>query len=300
MSRPSSAERVQPTRVGAAPLAAAAVFTVLALAGGVVVAVGQVEPPATGVEPPPLVPPGPQEAAGRVDTVGDGDPRHSAAAGPEGGNDTAGSDGSRGADSADPSADERHTPADSTARPSPEWLDEVSQAAGIPRRALEGYASAQLRLMESDPACQVSWPTLAGIGYVESRHGTYAGGEIGPDGTTTVDVIGIPLNGDNGTMAIPDTDAGALDGDTEWDRAVGPMQFIPSTWELWGASAGGGDPDPHNIDDAALSAARYLCTDGRDLTAQDDWREAVLSYNRSGAYVRDVLAAANRYAAAAR
>ncbi len=39
----------------------------------------------------------------------------------------------------------------------------------------------------------------------------------------------LPLNGANGTQAIRDTDAGQLDGDSIWDRAVGPMQFIPST-----------------------------------------------------------------------
>jgi membrane-bound lytic murein transglycosylase B len=169
----------------------------------------------------------------------------------------------------------------------------------VPRRALEGYASAQLVLDADQSSCQLSWPTLAGIGYVESRHGTYAGGELGPDGNTTVDVIGIPLDGTNNTQAIPDTDNGELDGDTEWDRAIGPMQFIPSTWDRWGESLEGGAPDPHNIDDAALTAARYLCGNGRDLTSANDWESAILEYNRSSAYVSDVLAYAHAYADAA-
>ncbi|WP_116246062.1 lytic transglycosylase domain-containing protein [Nocardiopsis sp. FIRDI 009] len=205
--------------------------------------------------------------------------------------------GGDGAAGTGPGADERQSPASGAPRPTAAWLDEVSEATGIPRRALEGYASAQLVMDERQPSCRLSWPTLAGIGYVESRHGTYAGGEIGPDGTTTVDVIGIPLDGANNTQAIADTDGGELDGDERWDRAVGPMQFIPRTWERWGTALEGGAPDPHDIDDAALSAARYLCAEGRDLTVAADWESAILAYNRSTEYVNDVLAYAHAYAA---
>nr|WP_221308261.1 lytic murein transglycosylase [Nocardiopsis mwathae] len=245
---------------------------------GIVAVVGGLSPSAA----PPQPPPGPQEAGGVVDTV----PAEAADAEEQVG----------------VLADERPSPAEqqpaTSADPLPEWLDTISEASGVPRRALQGYANAQLRLMEEQPACQVSWPTLAAIGEVESRHGTYAGGEIGPDGRTTVDVIGIPLDGTNNTAAIPDTDGGELDGDPVWDRAVGPMQFIPTTWEQWGADGNGdGRANPHNIDDTALTAARYLCAEGRDLTDQDDWWQAILSYNRSETYVRDVLDIANRYAA---
>lgn len=197
---------------------------------------------------------------------------------------------------AEAGADEQHTREHTGLRPDEAWLDEVAQATDVPHRALEGYATAQLILGEESPSCQLSWPTLAGIGYVESQHGTYAGGEIGEDGTTTVDIIGIPLDGTNDTEAIPDTDGGELDGDTEWDRAIGPMQFIPETWASWGESLEGGTPDPHNIDDAALSAARYLCANDRDMTNASDWEAAVLAYNRSGSYVGDVLAYAHAYA----
>src|SRR5690606_33120329 len=115
----------------------------------------------------------------------------------------------------------------------PACLDRVSHGTGIPRRALQASAAAQLRLRQEPPDCQVAWPSLPAIGDVEPRHGTYAGGELAPDGTTTVRVIGIPLDGTRGTAAIRDTDGGRLDGDPEWDRAVGPMQFIPTTWEIW-------------------------------------------------------------------
>ncbi|MEV2274301.1 murein transglycosylase [Nocardiopsis sp. NPDC049922] len=200
---------------------------------------------------------------------------------------------------AESGADERQNPGAGVARPTAEWLDEVSEATRIPRRALEGYASAQLAMDERQPSCRLSWPTLAGIGYVESRHGTYGGGEIGPDGSTTPDIVGIPLDGRNNTRVIEDTDGGELDGDEVWDRAVGPMQFIPRTWAQWGTALEGGAADPQNIDDAALSAARYLCEGGRDLTAAADWESAMLGYNQSRAYLDDVLAYAHAYADAA-
>ncbi|WP_285760826.1 lytic murein transglycosylase [Nocardiopsis ansamitocini] len=225
------------------------------------------------------LPPGPTESAGSVEAVRE---------------DTA----PRERSATEESADTRPSPmaAEVAEEASPEWLDRVSAATGIPRRALQAYANAQLRLMNEQPHCQISWPTLAAIGSVESRHGTYAGGEIGPDGVTTVKVIGIPLNGENNTAAIPDTDGGRLDGDTEWDRAVGPMQFIPTTWEIWGADASGGDdPDPHNIDDTALSAARYLCHQDRVLTTSEGWWAGILSYNQSERYGNDVLDVANDY-----
>ncbi|MFI6574683.1 murein transglycosylase [Nocardiopsis sp. NPDC050513] len=200
---------------------------------------------------------------------------------------------------ADDGADEQQNPGAGVARPTAEWLDEVSEATRIPRRALEGYASAQLSMEERQPSCRLSWPTLAGIGYVESRHGTYGGGEIGPDGATTVDIIGIPLDGGNNTRAIADTDGGELDGDDVWDRAVGPMQFIPGTWARWGTALEGRVADPQSIDDAALSAARYLCDGGRDLTVAADWESAMLEYNESRTYLADVLAYAHAYADAA-
>jgi membrane-bound lytic murein transglycosylase B len=109
-------------------------------------------------------------------------------------------------------------------------------------------------------------------------------------------LVGPSLNG-AGFAAIPDTDGGALDGDSHWDHAVGPMQFIPTTWQLVGRDGNGdGTADPFNIDDAALSAATYLCGNGRDLTTGQGWTDAVYAYNQSGAYLRQVKAQATAYA----
>jgi hypothetical protein len=98
------------------------------------------------------------------------------------------------------------------------------------------------------------------------------------------------LNG-AGFAAIPDTDHGALDGDPVWDRAVGPMQFIPSTWRRWAADGNhDGIADPENVYDAGLAAGRYLCADGRDLSTAGGLQSAILSYNYSDTYLRLVSA----------
>ncbi|MFI5662788.1 lytic transglycosylase domain-containing protein [Streptomyces sp. NPDC051684] len=90
--------------------------------------------------------------------------------------------------------------------------------------------------------------------------------------------------------AIHDSDNGAWDGDRVWDRAVGPAQFIPSTWRRWGSDGNGdGVCDPHQIDDAWPAAGRYLCAAGGDPTRGTGIRRAVLAYNHSDAYLELVL-----------
>ncbi|HZC72361.1 MAG TPA: lytic transglycosylase domain-containing protein [Jatrophihabitans sp.] len=169
-------------------------------------------------------------------------------------------------------------------------------ASGIPVTALNAYQAAASREATRLPDCGLTWPLLAGIGRVESDHGRFAGAILHSDGLSTPPVIGIPLNG-NGTALITDTDGGALDGDTVYDRAVGPMQFIPSTWAGWGVDANGdGVKDPFNIFDAAAAAADYLCAGGRDLTTTHDQAQAILSYNYSWDYVRLVMSLERVYA----
>jgi hypothetical protein len=180
----------------------------------------------------------------------------------------------------------------------PAWVSRIAADAGIPERALQAYAAAELRTRQEDPECGLSWATLAGIGWVESRHGTTGGNSLGSDGRPAAGpIVGVALTVEGSLAAVPDTDGGALDGDTTWDRAVGPLQFIPGTWARWGIDADGdGAADPQDVDDASFAAARYLCASGSPLTDPARWREAVLTYNRSDAYVRDVLQAADFYA----
>ena len=147
------------------------------------------------------------------------------------------------------------------------------------------------------PKCAIGWNTLAAVGFVESAHGTYGGGSLDSAGHASGPIVGPSLNG-VGFAAIADTDGGALDGDPDWDHAVGPMQFIPSTWRLAGRDGNGdGTADPFNIDDAALGAATYLCGRGRDLTTAQGWTDAIYAYNQSDAYIRKVRAQATEYAA---
>jgi membrane-bound lytic murein transglycosylase B len=184
-----------------------------------------------------------------------------------------------------------------TRNPDAEWVIRAAGQTGIPERALRAYAAAAVTVNAAAPACGIGWNTVAAIGFVETAHGTYGGGSLTATGQISRPVVGPVLDG-AGFAAIADTDAGALDGDTRWDRAVGPMQFIPSTWQLVGRDGNGdGTADPFNIDDAALSAATYLCAHGRNLTTADGWTNAIYAYNQSDTYIRQVRDQATAYAA---
>lgn len=179
--------------------------------------------------------------------------------------------------------------------PDPSWVARTAAATGIPARALQAYAAATLAVGREQPGCGIGWNTLAGIGAVETAHGSHGGAVLGANGYSQPAIRGIPLDGTE-SARIEDTDGGAWDGDTVWDRAVGPMQFIPETWSHWGADGNGdGTADPNSIDDAALAAARYLCHGGEMLSV-DGWRSAIFSYNHLDTYVDDVAAHANAYA----
>ena len=135
--------------------------------------------------------------------------------------------------------------------------------------------------------CHIPVMLLAAIGEVESS--SLRGRSLDSRHDAVPPVRGPILSGGS-YPAIHDTDGGRLDGSPVWDRAVGPMQFIPGTWRIWGADGNGdGVADPQNIEDATLAAARYLCASGRDLSRPGDLRTAVLSYNHSQRYVATVL-----------
>ena len=181
------------------------------------------------------------------------------------------------------------------------WADSLARRIDVPARALQAYGIADLSMRQTDPGCNLSWVTVAGLARIESNHGRYRGAQIAADGDVTPRVIGVPLDGTSGNRTIGDSDGGVLDGDRTLDRAVGPLQFIPSTWARWRSDGNGdGVADPNNIDDAALAAGRYLCAGGRDLATGPGWRAAVLSYNNSDEYGRRVYAAADSYAGGSR
>jgi hypothetical protein len=107
----------------------------------------------------------------------------------------------------------------------------------------------------------LSWTVLAAIGQIESGDGR----NVGP------------------------STAGAL----------GPMQFLPSTWAEWGIDGFGpaGPPDVMNPFDAVPSAAVLLCAAGAKTGTQAGLRQAIFAYNHADWYVNEVLALAARYAA---
>ncbi|MDX3576341.1 lytic transglycosylase domain-containing protein [Streptomyces sp. FL07-04A] len=159
--------------------------------------------------------------------------------------------------------------------------------AGIPATVLDAYKKAEAQLAQAKPGCNLPWQLLAAIGKVES--GQARGGNVTADGTTVSPILGPVLNG-SGFANIKDTDNGAYDGDSTFDRAVGPMQFIPSTW-AWAGRDGNADgkKDPNNIYDAALAAGHYLCRYGWDMATTSGMRTAILSYNNSTDYLNTVL-----------
>ena|SRR5438552_6078843 len=164
----------------------------------------------------------------------------------------------------------------------------VTPVAGsdIPGLFLDAYRAAASAMAELDPSCGLRWTALAGVGRIESNHGRSTEAELSLAGDISPPIIGVPLDGNNGTAFVPDTDRGLLDGDAVFDRAVGPMQVIPSTWRIV-ARDGNGDnvEDPNNVFDAAMTAATYLCRAApAGLTADDGLLAAFFSYNHSEAY----------------
>ena len=98
------------------------------------------------------------------------------------------------------------------------------------------------------------WYILAAVGKVESDHG----------------------------QAMGPSSAGAM----------GPMQFMPTTWETSGVDGNGdGVANVMDPEDAIPAAASYL----QDGGAPQDWYRALYSYNHADWYVKKVLAVAEAY-----
>ena len=163
-------------------------------------------------------------------------------------------------------------------------------ASGIPEAALAAYQRAEAVINKADAGCNITWQLIAAIGRVESDHGRYGGNALTSDGVARPGIYGIALDGSDNTQRITDTDGGQYDKDTRFDRAVGPMQFIPSTWSVVGVDGDNdGTRNPQDIDDAALATAVYLCSGDDDLSTEAGQRSSVFRYNHSNDYVDLVL-----------
>ena len=175
------------------------------------------------------------------------------------------------------------------------WLTATAERTGIPERALAAYAGVAIAKTDAMPECGLAWNTLAAVGFAESRHGTHGGSAVGDDGTVTPGIFGVALAGGD-TASVPDSDGGVIDGDAEFDRAVGPMQLIPQTWRNWHVDASGdGVEDPQNLDDAAMATANYLCRASGDMTTEAGWRAGIAAYNSAESYLRAVATSADSY-----
>lgn len=180
------------------------------------------------------------------------------------------------------------------------WVAAVAEGTGIPKRQLSAYAAAAILKHERMPECGLSWPLLAAIAAVESDHGRHDGSTVDADGKVSPPIYGVALDGD-GVALITDTDDGAIDGDAELDRAVGPFQFIPESWWNWKTDEDAdGRIDPQDIDDASMAAANYLCRASQPQDTEEGWRGAVSAYNSATTYIDRVAERAAEYAEVAR
>jgi hypothetical protein len=196
----------------------------------------------------------------------------------------------------DPSASGAPTAAGQPAAVLAAWAGRLSPVVGIPVVALQAYGYAQLSTQQTHPSCHLTWTTLAGIGKVESDHGRVGGSTLQPDGAATPAIIGPTLNGTAGNKNVPDTDAGRYDNDKIYDHAVGPMQFLPSTWNTYQMDADqDGVADPDDINDAALTAANYLCAGNLNLSVPAEWWAGIFRYNHVQSYADSVFDAADEY-----
>ncbi len=168
----------------------------------------------------------------------------------------------------------------------------------IPVVAYDAYLTAAGAAPSVTNSCAVDWTVLAGIAQVESRHGRIDGDhDVAADGDVVPPIRGRALDGTRGTQTIRDTDGGELDGDADFDRAMGPLQFIPTTWSELGRDGNDdGAADPDNLYDASLTAVAHLCLrEPGDYSDRGQLRRALIAYNASGRYADDVLAWIDRY-----
>jgi membrane-bound lytic murein transglycosylase B len=177
--------------------------------------------------------------------------------------------------------------------PPPPMIVNAPGALGIPSIALAAYRNAEQKMAVAAPGCGVSWNLLAGIGRIESGHA--GGGAVDARGTAVVPIYGPALDGSlPGNEVILQSNTGNR---PTYARAMGPMQFLPGTWARYAVDGkGDGVADPQNLFDSALAAARYLCSGGLNLRDPSQVMSAILRYNNSMAYARNVLGWAAAYA----
>jgi membrane-bound lytic murein transglycosylase B len=186
-----------------------------------------------------------------------------------------------------------HIAASAASSPPPAVVVNSPGSMKIPAMALSAYRNAERMMAAASPGCGISWNLLAGIGRIESGHAN--GGATDSRGTPVSPIYGPALDG-----TLPGNEVIELSRSTDrvtYARAMGPMQFLPGTWARY-ASDGDGDgkANVQNLYDSTLAAARYLCSGGLNLRDPSQVMSAILRYNNSVAYARNVLSWAGGYA----
>jgi hypothetical protein len=165
----------------------------------------------------------------------------------------------------------------------------------VPDQALAAYQRSAAVLAEADAKCNLEWTLLAAVGQVVTAHGTTGGGALADNGVMRPRFTGKPLLGKKGDK-LPDSDAGKVDGDTRYDRPVGPLQLAPSTWAVVGVDGdGNGKRNPYDVDDAALAVAVLLCSGDDDLRKRPGRIAAVKRINDDKTFIETVLAVDRTY-----
>jgi membrane-bound lytic murein transglycosylase B len=186
-----------------------------------------------------------------------------------------------------------HIAATTISAPPPSVVVNSPGALRIPTIALAAYRNAERMMATAAPGCGMSWNLLAGIGRIESLHAN--GGATDSRGTAVRPIYGPTLDGTlpGNEVIVQSRSANRV----MYARAMGPMQFLPGTWSRY-ASDGDGDgkADVQNVFDSSLAAARYLCSGGLNLRDPGQVMSAILRYNNSVAYARNVLGWAAAYA----
>lgn len=138
-------------------------------------------------------------------------------------------------------------------------LASISGGAGLSGIGVTAYAPADIialyqRAAKTCPG--LPWGVLAGIGQVETNHGQ----------NKNVSSAG----------------------------AMGPMQFMPATWAIYGVDGDGdGIKDILDQTDAVFGAANYLCHNGAG--DPNHLYDAIYAYNHLDSYVQEVLNLASQY-----
>jgi cell wall-associated NlpC family hydrolase len=158
------------------------------------------------------------------------------------------------------------------------WITKTGGWLNIPSRAMRAYASATLVSNKEKPTCHMSWVTLAAIGKHASDHGRAHGNAITSSGELKRPIRNVEMYDFFGKQVSDPS-------------ARGPMQLPSGMWDAY-AERGA---DKQNIDDAATTAARALCDNGRDLADGGTWWHAVARINDTPLFLHRVLATATVY-----